>query len=96
VIIDPNNGVGFDFAEFSNWVKSKYSNSYSNTILCYSKKLGHMVTVENIRELDLLPATIKNNAIKSLIVLSKFLGNFKEFSKRLESFDIKTNRPRLP
>jgi len=51
------------------------------------------VTAENLRELDLLPSSIKNNAIKSLIILSKFLGNYKEFNERLKSFDIKTNRP---
>jgi intergrase/recombinase len=93
VNIDPNNGLTFDFAEFSNWVKSKYSESYKNTILCYTRKYHHFVTAENLREIDLLPATIKNNAIKSLIVLSKFLGNCKEFSERLKSFDIKTSRP---
>ena len=91
--VDPNHSLTFDFSEYERWVSSKYSNSYRNTILCYSKKYSHLVTAENLRELDLLPATIKNNAIKSLIVLSKFLGNFKEFSERLKSFDIKTSRP---
>jgi hypothetical protein len=90
--VDPNS-LEFDFSEFSNWVSSKYSNSYSSTILCYARKYHHLVTAENPRELDLLPPTIKNNAIKSLIVLSKFLGNYKEFSERLKSFDIKTRRP---
>ena len=90
--VDPNS-LEFNFAEFSNWVRFKYSSSYSSTILCYSKRYSHLVTSENIRELDMLPDTIKNNAIKSLIVLSKFLGNYKEFSERLKSFDIKTQRP---
>ena len=91
--VDPNHSLTFDFSEYERWVSSKYSNSYRNTILCYSKKYSHLVTAENLRELDLLPATIKNNAIKSLIVLSKFLGKHKEFSERLKSFDIKTSRP---
>jgi intergrase/recombinase len=91
--IDPSHGLTLNFAEFSKWIKSKYSDSYRNTILCYSRKYYNLVTAENPRELDLLPATIKNNAIKSLIVLSKFLGNFKQFSQRLKSFDIKTTRP---
>jgi len=91
--VDPNHNVTSNFAEFANWVKSKYSESYTNTILCYSRKYHHLMTAENLRELDLLPNTIKNNALKSLIVLSKFLGNYKKFSERLKSFDIKTNRP---
>jgi hypothetical protein len=90
--VDLNHYLTFDFAEFSDWVRSKYAKSYSSTILCYSKKYCHFVTAENLRDLDLLPATIKNNAIKSLIVLSKFLGKHKEFSERLKSFDIKPSR----
>ena len=90
--VDLNHELTFDFSEFSNWVKSKYSKSYSSTILCYSKRYSQLVTSTNIRELDMLPDTIKNNAIKSLIVLSKFLENYKEFSERLKSFDIKTKR----
>jgi hypothetical protein len=70
--IDPD-GLAFDFAEFSNWVKSKYSNSYSNTSLSYSNRYSHLVIAENLREIDLLPDTIKNNVINSLIVVSKFL-----------------------
>jgi hypothetical protein len=52
-----------------------------------------LVTAENLRELAVLPATIKNNVIKSLIVLSKFLGNYKDFCERLKDLDIKTSRP---
>ena len=91
--VDLNHELGFNFAEFSNWVKSKYSKSYISTILCYAKKYNHLMKAENVRELDMLPATIKNNVIKSLIILSKFLGCYKEFSERLKSFDIKTSRP---
>jgi hypothetical protein len=91
--VDLNHELTFDFAEFSNWVKSKYSSSYSRTILCYSKKYSHLMKADNVRDLDMLSATIKNNVIKSLIILSKFLGSYKEFSERLKSFDIKTSRP---
>ena len=91
--IDLCNGLVLNFAEFTRWINSKYSVSYRNTILCYTRKYYHFVTAENLRDLDLLPATIKNNVIKSLIVLSKYLGNYKDFTERLKSFDIKTSRP---
>jgi hypothetical protein len=93
VNIDLGNGYVLNFYEFSRWVKSKYSVSYRNTILCYTRKYYRLVVAENLRDLDLLPSTIKNNVIKSLIVLSKYLGNYKDFSSRLKSFDIKTSRP---
>jgi len=41
----------------------------------------------------MMPKSIKCNAIKSLIVLSKYLGLHKEFSNRLKEYDIKLPRP---
>jgi len=91
--IDLSSGYVLNFSEFTRWLNSKYSVSYRNTILCYSRKYHRLVVAENLRELDLLPSTIKNNVVKSLIVLSKYLGNYKDFSGRLKGFDIKTSRP---
>jgi len=36
---------------------------------------------------------VKDNAVKSLIVLSKFLGVHKEFRQRLDDYGIKLTRP---
>jgi hypothetical protein len=54
--------------------KLRSLNLISSQDVRYSKKYCHSMASENLRELDLLPDTVKNNVIKSLIVLSKFLG----------------------
>jgi hypothetical protein len=81
-----------DWHGFDIWIYSKYSKSYAPTIHCYAKKHGHLLS-GNLRELDLLSASVKNATIKSLIVLSKFLGVHKEFKMRLEDYGIKMSRP---
>jgi len=48
---------------------------------------------DNLQELAQLPATTKNNSLKSLVVLSKYLGIYDKFSEKLKRFDIKTTRP---
>ena len=47
----------------------------------------------NLGEIDVIPSTVKDNAVKSLIVLSKFLGVHKEFRQRLDDYGIKLTRP---
>jgi hypothetical protein len=79
--------------KFTQYVYAKYAKSYCKTIMSYSKRFHHLVFSENLQEIELLPATIRNNAIKSLVILSKFLGFYKKFSERLKAFDIKTTRP---
>jgi hypothetical protein len=81
--IDPNHKIIVDFSEFDQWLKQKYSDSYSATILCYSKKYGYLISADNLRELDMLPVSIKSNAIKSLIVLSKYVG-LQRFLKQIK------------
>jgi intergrase/recombinase len=83
----------FSLQGFEDWVKSRYVKSYSNLVLCYARKYGSLVNSADLKELDSLPASIKNNVIKTLVILSKFLGNSQEFRSRLKNFDIKTTRP---
>jgi len=47
---------------------------------------------DNLRDLDVLPNGIRNNTIKSLIVLAKFLGIHKEFKQRLGDFGIRMSK----
>jgi intergrase/recombinase len=82
-----------DLYEFSKWVNSKYSKSYSATIMSYVKRYCYIVNNGNIRDLDNLPATIKDNCVKSLIILSKYLGTVQAFRSKLKDYDIKLSRP---
>jgi intergrase/recombinase len=59
-------------------------------LLC--QKVAHLLN-GNLRELDLLSASVKNATIKSLIILSKFLGIHQEFKQRLRDYGVKMVRP---
>jgi intergrase/recombinase len=82
-----------NWADFTKYVTSKYAKSYAKTILCYSKRFYHLALSGNLQEIQLLPATIRNNTIKSLVVFSKFHGFHKQLSEKLKEFDIKPTRP---
>jgi intergrase/recombinase len=56
-----------------------------------TRRFGHLLN-GNLRDLDVLPNGIRNNAIKSLIVLAKFLGIHKEFKQRLDDFGIRMSK----
>ena len=47
----------------------------------------------NVRSIENLSSTIKNNVIKSLIILSKFLGFHEEFKQKLKNHGIRTTAP---
>jgi intergrase/recombinase len=86
---DPNQ---INWTEFSNWISKKYSKNYVPTILSYSKRFHHLLS-GNLRDIDMIPSTTKNNTIKSLIILAKFLGIHQEFKHRLQDYGVKMARP---
>jgi intergrase/recombinase len=43
----------------------------------------------NLRDIDIIPIGTRNNTIKSLIVLAKFLGIHQEFKSRLKDYGVK-------
>ncbi|MEM3828410.1 MAG: integrase [Conexivisphaerales archaeon] len=76
--------------DFLKYLNSKYSPSYVNTIIHYTTKYYDLL--EDVQKLDMLPNTIKANVIKSLIILSKYLGIYNEFKSRLQQYGIKSPR----
>jgi len=81
-----------DWNGFKTWIFHKYSKTYAPTVHCYAKKYAHLLN-GNLRELDMLSASVKNATIKSLIILSKFLGIHQEFKQRLQAYGVKMARP---
>ena len=81
-----------DWNGFKSWIFHKYSKTYAPTVHCYARKYAHLLN-GNLRELDLLSASVKNATIKSLIILSKFLGIHQEFKQRLQDYGVKMVRP---
>jgi len=76
--------------QFKTWVYNKYSDTWAVSVYCYAKKYSHLLN--NVRNIENLPSTIKNNVTKSLIVLSKFLGINQQFKQRLLDYGIKIHR----
>ena len=89
---EPNDVDSIDWQRFEEWASKKYAKSYYHIVLCYARKYSHMLN-GNLRDLDSLNPIVKTQAVKSLIVLSNFLGVQKQFKNRLEEYDIKVQRP---
>ena len=82
----------FDWPTFKVWVFKKYAKSYAHTVMTYTKKYNHLL-FGNLRDIDLIPESTRNNSIKALIILSKYLGYHEEFRSALKSYGIKLHRP---
>jgi len=80
-----------DWQQFKTWIFNKYSNSSAITFYCYAKKYCYLLT--EVRGIENLSPTIKNNVIKSLIILSKYLGFHENFKQKLKNHGIKTTTP---
>ena len=78
--------------EFKQWVKSKYSENYSKVVYWYVKKYHYLIDSANLRELEMLSSSVKNNVVKSLIILSKYLGIHQQFKQQLLDYGIKLHR----
>jgi intergrase/recombinase len=91
--LDFNGDLGLDFHNFEVWVRSRYAKSYAPTILSYVRRYYRFVIAKDLRTLDAIPATKKNTLLKSLIVLSKYMGQADAFRAKLRAYDIKISRP---
>ncbi len=75
-----------DWNLFRNWIDAKLSKRYSNSVRCYAKK--YYFLMNDVRQISLVPATNRNNVIKSLILLSKFLGVYDVFRSQLKKYGV--------
>ena len=79
---------------FVEWVKGKYSKTYSKLIINYTKKYSHLIKEgSNLRELESFSDFKKPNVIKSLLILAKYNGCYSQFKERLKSNGIKSAKP---
>ena len=89
---DINKDLGIDYSDFASWVRGRYAKSYAPTVLSYVRRYYRYVLDKDLRSLDSLPAPTKNVLLKSLVILSKYLGKVDEFRARLKAFDIKIKK----
>jgi tetratricopeptide (TPR) repeat protein len=83
-----NNDI--DWTTFRAWLTSKYSKSYTKLIYYYSKKYHNLLS--NVKLIDLIKQSNRNNVIKALITLSKYLGCYTEFKAKMKNYGIKIHR----
>jgi hypothetical protein len=77
----------FDLNKYKQYLFSKYSHVYAeiqfNYLLKYSK------CYDNPTELLSVPVTIRSNVLKSMITLSKYLGNYEAYKSAIKNHGIK-------
>ena len=89
---DSTTTLRVDLGEFKQYLVSRYAKTYTPTIMCYVKKYGSLL-FGDIKQIEQLKYdSTKSTVIKSLIILSKFLGVHKEFKERLDNYGIKSKR----
>ena len=82
-----------DLLAFEQWVRAKYSASYRNNIICNVRRYHHLLKADsNLRTIELLNNYVKNNVIKSLLILAKYNGCYLQFKDRLKAHGIKASR----
>ncbi len=77
-----------DWVDFKEWLSHRYAKSHAPSILSYCKRYSHIV-FGAIRDVDRLSPKSKNNVVKALIVLSKYLGIHDQFKASLKNYGVK-------
>jgi len=88
-LLDVHYRINWD--NFREWVFHKYAESYAPTVYCYAKKYSYMIN-GNLRDLDTLSPSVRNQVIKCLISLSKYLGVHSQFRQKLRDYGVKLYR----
>jgi hypothetical protein len=79
---------GFDVDQFRVFVYGKYCRSYASQILNFVARNGRDF-LENPSKLLSLKPSVKSNAMKSMVCLSKYLGCYDDYKTKLKGYGIK-------
>ena len=87
----PNLGVGFpngfSIDNFKDFVQGKYCKSYASQILNFVQK--HSEYLDNPSLMLSLKPSVRRNALKSMVALSKYVGCYESYKSKLKSYGIK-------
>ena len=86
----PSN-IDLDLTKYKEYLKGKYSKVYSTQLFTYT--LRYHQVYGNLSLIETIPSTIRNNALKALVALSKFKGEYSEFHNRVKAHGIKWTSP---
>jgi len=81
-------GGCIDWQNFRDWLTQKYSKQWASNTFWYAKKYHSMLN-GSLRDLDTFSKSKKNNVLKALIALSKYLGVYEQFKLRKANHGIK-------
>ena len=79
---------GLDIDQFRVFLHGKYCKSYASQILNFVSKNGKDF-LENPTKLQSLKSSVKPNALKSMVCLSKYMGCYEDYKAKLKSYGIK-------
>ena len=85
-----SNNIDLEWDRVEQWLYNRLSKSYAKSVLYYAKR--YYPLLNNLKQVNLIPSTNKNNVIKSLILLSKYLGIYDKFRADLKKYGITMNR----
>ena len=87
----PNLGVGFpkefNIDNFKVFIYEKYCKSYASQIFNFVQK--HSEYLDNPSLMLSLKPSVKRNALKSMVALSKYIGCYESYKSKLKSYGIK-------
>jgi hypothetical protein len=82
-----------DWGKFRAFVYGKYAKTTAPKVMCYAKRYSYILASGKVQEIETFPSTIRPEVIKSLIIVSKYIGVYEAFKAALKSYGIKLARP---
>jgi hypothetical protein len=61
--------------------------------MCYARRYYQILESSQIGQLNAVPSTTRSEVIKSLIIISKYVGCYEQFKAALKSYGIKSEGP---
>jgi len=78
----------FDWESFRNWLAGRNSKTWAYQVFRLAKMHQHLF-YGSLEELEHFSKWKKNNVLKALVALSKFLGVYEEFRTKVKNYGIK-------
>ena len=83
----------FDWVAFRKFIYGKYAKSTAPKVMSYAKRYCYILESGNIGQINSFSSTVKTDVIKSLIIVSKYIGFYEQFKSALKSYGVKSSRP---
>jgi hypothetical protein len=89
--IEPKGSRNIDWSKYKQYLESKYVKGYAKSLFAHSRK--YQKGLDNINDVLFSKPTARNNIINGLTALSKYMGIYESFEKRMKVHGIKRVKP---